>query len=315
MKYIEINPLSKRRMVGNRFMKNRNYHEFFLVLVSIFLMASGVAARSVSNIDSFPYNAEKIAGCNDQWDTTFTSNGANLTTCRPTSLSGGSATAYISSPFTRCVNSTGTYRFPVGSNGFYVPVELSGVVGTGSFTVEPKTGAFSGPATGLPANRLQRWWNTAATGFTQGDLVFNYLDTEVVGIEGRYRAYRINAGTAELVPTSLNRTTNRATVSGAASFAAWTLAEGPATFETLTGRITTPQNRKADRVVVSMTDGLGNVRYALTNPFGFYRFMNVETWKTYTLRLQSKKYTFSSPERTIEFAESNGDVNFVSTDH
>lgn len=238
-----------------------------------------------------------------------------LTACRASALAGGSATSFINSPLARCVNSTGTYRFPVGSNGLYAPVELSGVVGTGNFTVEPKTGAYFGAAAGLPASRLQRWWNTTASGITQGDLVFNYLDPEVIGIEGRYRAYRISSGTAELVPTVLNRTTNRATVGGVTSFAAWTLAEGPATFELLKGRITTPQNRPAGRVIVSLTDGGGNVRWTLTNPFGYYRFPNVETWKTYTVRLQSKRFTFASTERSVDFTEANPDVNFVSTDH
>lgn len=239
----------------------------------------------------------------------------SLTACRSSALAGGSATSFINSPLTRCVNSTGTYRFPVGSNGLYAPVELSGIAGSGNFTVEPKTGAFSGAASGLPANRLQRWWNTISSGITQGDLVFNYLDAEVVGIEGRYRAYRINGGTAELIPTVLNRTTNRATVSGTTSFAAWTLAEGPATFELLKGRITTPQNRPAGRVILSLTDSEGNVRWTLTNPFGYYRFPDVETWKTYTIRLQSKRFTFASMERSVDFTEANPDVNFVSTDH
>ena len=238
-----------------------------------------------------------------------------ITSCRISALVGGNSTSFINSPLTRCVNRSGTFRFPVGSNGVYAPVELLNITGTANFTVEPKTGAYSGSAAGLPLNRLQRWWNTTNGGITMADLVFSYSDPEVVGIEGRYRAYRINGGLGELVPTMLNIATNRATAAGLTSFGAFTLAEGPPTFETLKGRITTPQNRKADRVIVTLTDQSGNVRYALTNPFGYYRFLNVETWKTYMIRLQSKKYTFAQPERTLEFVDSNPDVNFVSTDH
>ena len=53
----------------------------------------------------------------------------------------------------------------------------------------------------------------------------------------------------------------------------------------------------------------------MTNNFGYYRFINVETWKPYTIRLQSKKFTFASTELFVNFIESNPDINFVSTDH
>jgi hypothetical protein len=152
-------------------------------------------------------------------------------------------------------------------------------------------------------------------GIGQADLTFYYSDAEVVGIEGRYRAYRIDAGTAQLVPTVLTIASNRAVVAGVTSFAAWTLAEGPPTFETLKGRLTTPRGRGADGVIVTLTDQSGNVRYALTNDFGYYRIFNVETWKTYTIQLQAKRFTFQPPDRTFEFVENAPDVNFVSTDH
>ncbi|MBX7053983.1 MAG: hypothetical protein K1X36_03430 [Pyrinomonadaceae bacterium] len=239
----------------------------------------------------------------------------NLTDCRTTALSGGGTSTFINAPFRRCIDRSGVYRFPVGSNGLYVPVELSNAVGGGTFTVEPKNGAYSGAAVGLPSNRLQRWWNTNAAGVTQADLAFNYQDSEVVGTEGRYRAFRIAGGNSQLLPSTTVIATNRTTVQGVTSFVSFTLAEGPATFETLKGRIRTPRNLGADRVLVSLTDGLGNVRYAMTNNFGYYRFVNVETWKPYMIRLQSKKYSFSTTELLVNFIESNPDINFVSTDH
>ncbi|HMJ07998.1 MAG TPA: hypothetical protein VK468_03275, partial [Pyrinomonadaceae bacterium] len=237
-----------------------------------------------------------------------------VTSCRTSAIGGGSAGSYVSSPLTRCVNSAGTYRFPVGSSGVYAPVELAGITGSGNFTVEPKSGEYAG-ATGLPANRLQRWWNMAGSGISQADLTFSYSDTEVVGIEGRYRAYSIAGGTAQQVPTVLNLASNKAFVAGATSFAAWTLAEAAPTFETLKGRITTPSSMGADRVIVTLTDQLGNVRYGISSQLGYYRFMNVETWKTYTIQLVSKKYVFTPAARTLEFIESAPDVNFRSANH
>ena len=238
-----------------------------------------------------------------------------VTSCRTGAIAGGSTTSFINSPLTRCVDPAGTYRFPVGSNGVYAPVDLSAITGTANVTVEPKTGPFAGAATGLPALRLQRWWNITNGGITQANLTLNYIDTDVVGIEGRYRAYSIVGGNAQILPTVLSLPTNKATVSNVTSFGAITLAEGPATFETLSGRITTPRNRGAERVIVTMTDSGGNIRYAFTNMSGYYRFYNVETWKTYTIRLLSKRHTFTAPERVLEFIENAPTVNFVSTDH
>ena len=117
------------------------------------------------------------------------------------------------------------------------------------------------------------------------------------------------------MPTVLTLAPNKAFVAGATSFAAWTLAEGPPTFETLKGRVTTSSGRGADRVVVRLTDQSGNVRYAIANHFGYYRFLGVETWKSYMLRVHSKKFMFSPPERTLEFVESAPNVNFISTNH
>lgn len=239
----------------------------------------------------------------------------NITSCRTGAVSGGSSTSFVNSPLTRCVDPSGTYRFPVGSNAVYSPLDLSSITGTGNVTVEPKTGAFAGAATGLPALRLQRWWNITNGGITQANLTLNYLDADVNGIEGRYRAYSIVGGNAQILPTVLSLTTNKATVSNVTSFGAVTLAEGPATYETLNGRITTARGRGAERVIVTMTDSGGNIRYAFTNMSGYYRFYNVETWKTYTIRLLSKRHTFTAPERVFEFIENAPTVNFVSTDH
>ena len=101
-------------------------------------------------------------------------------------------------------------------------------MGSGNFTVEPKAGDYTGAAAGLPVNRLQRWWDLTNGGITQADITFNYLDSEVVGLEEAYRVYRISGGGAEQVPAVFNTTANTATVAGVTSFSPWTLAEAPA---------------------------------------------------------------------------------------
>jgi hypothetical protein len=240
-----------------------------------------------------------------------------LTSCNAGALSGGSGTAIIQSSLTRCVNSTGTFLFPVGTGALfgYGPVELSGIVGSGDFTVQPVSGAYPGVVTGMSANRLQRWWNTSATGITQANLQFGYLDSEIIGVESRYRVYRIESGAGTQLPTILDQTANRATVNGATSFAAWTLAEGQPGPATLFGRVTGASGRGAAGVIVSLTDGQNNPVYGVTNPFGYYRFANVQTLRVYTLRVTSKKYTFTTPARSLEFDEFTPSVNFIASDH
>jgi trimeric autotransporter adhesin len=238
-----------------------------------------------------------------------------LTSCRAGALSSGSSSSYIQAPLTRCVGGTGTFRFPVGVSNIYAPVDLANVAGTGNFTVDSKSGPYAGAATGLSTNRLQRWWNLTNTGLTQADLTFNYVDADVLGIESRYRVFRIDGGTATQLPTTLNQAGNRATVTGVTSFSPWTMGEGQSSPLTLSGRVTTASGRGGWGVIVALTDDQNVTRYTMTNPFGYYRFPNVLTFKTYTLQVMHKKFTFTTPQRTVEFDEFTPAQNFQSTDH
>ncbi len=238
-----------------------------------------------------------------------------VTACRTSAISGGGVNSYIDAPLRRCINSSGTYRFPVGSSGVYAPIELSGISGSGDFTIEPKSGAYSGMAAGLPANRLQRWWNTTNNGIALANMAFQYADPEVNGYEPRYKVYAINGGAAQFVPSIINTASNRITVQGINSFPAFTLAEGPSTPQLLKGRVKTASGRGAEGVIVTLTDQFGGVRYSITNPFGYYRFPNVMTWENYTVRVNSKRYTFSVNTRTQEFPENAADINFTSIDN
>jgi len=260
-------------------------------------------------------NSLTINGNLNLVDGTIAGNGpVNLTTCRLTSLTGGSVTSYISSPFTRCVDRDGIYRFPVGSGGVYAPMELSNIIGDGSFTVEPKTGAFSG-GTGFPVNRMNRHWLTATSTVTRADVAVNYTDSEVVGLEQRYRLWSIVGGNAQLLTTTLNTTTNRASATGVTTFGAISMAEAPSIAQVLKGRVRGLGGKGANGVIVTLTDQGGNVRSAITNPFGYYQFPGVMTWDTYTVTVRSKRYTFTTATQNLMFPENSADVNFTATDH
>lgn len=238
-----------------------------------------------------------------------------LNACWTGAISGGSSTSMILSPLTRCVTPAGTYRFTVGTGSVYSPVELTNVVGNSSFTVEAKAGQHA-TVPGLPDNRLQRWWELTNGGITSADVTFNYSDAEVVGPEGRYRAYRIAGGAATRMPTVLDTAANRATATGVTAFSAWTLGESEPAPEILAGFVRTQRGRGAENVVVTLIDELGNTRRAVTNPLnGYYKFYNVMTFQVYRVQVLSKKHKFAVSEQMVPLEAATTNINFTALDH
>ena len=75
---------------------------------------------------------------------------------------------------------------------------------------------------------------------------------------------------------------------------------GAAGYE-VSGRVVTPDGRGLRNAIVSITDSTGFRRNATTSSFGFYSFLAVDTDKTYTLAVASKRYRFASrPVRVID---------------
>ena len=81
----------------------------------------------------------------------------------------------------------------------------------------------------------------------------------------------------------------------------------------ITGRVVTPGGRGLPGVRLSITGGsLTEPRYAQTNAFGFYRFVDLPTGATYVVTVNSKKNTFVPSSRTITLLDNLDDINFVS---
>ncbi len=269
-----------------------------------------VNSGSISNLGSLVINGKLTLTTGN-----ITGTGpVSITTCLAEAIVGGSVTSFIASPLTRCVNSAGIYRFPVGAGSAYAPISLSNVVGNGNFTVDAKSGAYTDPAAGLNVNRLQRWWQFTNGGITQANLVFNYLDSDIVGLEGAYRVYRISSGVAEHVPGAFDTTANTATVSGVTSFSPWTMAEAPADNVFVGGQVTKPNGRGIAYVPVTITDGMGDTRTVLTNHSGYYKFNNISTPRVWTFSVQRfKRMTFTVSQKVVTVSENLTNVNFVSS--
>jgi len=83
----------------------------------------------------------------------------------------------------------------------------------------------------------------------------------------------------------------------------------PSVNVSISGRVTTSGGRGVYSARVSITDSKGNTRIAITNPFGYYRFFNVASGGTYTVRVLSKRYTFAA--RTLQVSDNLTNVDFV----
>ena len=96
------------------------------------------------------------------------------------------------------------------------------------------------------------------------------------------------------------------------AFEAQTLAAAGAS---ISGRVTTADGRGIGRVSVVLTGGsLAVPRYALTSPFGYFRFDEAETGLTYIVTVASKQYAFDQVSRVVTLADEAADIDFVAID-
>jgi hypothetical protein len=62
----------------------------------------------------------------------------------------------------------------------------------------------------------------------------------------------------------------------------------------------------AVRSLVSITDDRGNVRYAKTNPFGYFRFQDVESGQGYVINVIDKQFEFAP--QFVSVTDNMGDL-------
>lgn len=79
---------------------------------------------------------------------------------------------------------------------------------------------------------------------------------------------------------------------------------------TIGGRVLTNEGRGISKTVLGLTDSTGNVRYARTNSFGYYKFLDVAAGSSYIVSVVSKGYQFDVPSILLEPVESLTNVDF-----
>ena len=104
-----------------------------------------------------------------------------------------------------------------------------------------------------------------------------------------------------------------ATINNVSQFSDWTLSElaPTAAIVTVAGKVLTSNGKGIFGARVSMTDENGNVRNAMTNFFGYYRFTETPAGQTYILSVRSKRYQFNSPTQVLFVGEDLTGVNFI----
>jgi Carboxypeptidase regulatory-like domain len=77
----------------------------------------------------------------------------------------------------------------------------------------------------------------------------------------------------------------------------------------IAGRVTTPDGRGLRNAKVTISDASGRIRSVSTGSFGYYRFTDVESGRTYVLSVESRRYRFAS--RVLPVPSTVLDVNFA----
>jgi hypothetical protein len=80
----------------------------------------------------------------------------------------------------------------------------------------------------------------------------------------------------------------------------------------VTGRVSLPSGRGISRASLRITDSqTGEVKTATTNPFGYYRFTELETGHFYILNVSSKRYVFQPDTQSFQVNDNLDGINFI----
>lgn len=218
-----------------------------------------------------------------------------------------------------------TFIFPVGTSSGFSPLTANVAAGSsGSLTVQATNGTAPSTPALNDATTLDRYWTLTETGSLTANLTFQYLAGDVDGNEATYVTIRSTAGSPPIRFSNgapcpgagspcVDTAANTIFAAGVQSFTGfWTAGEplAPTAADvSVSGRVLTADGRGIANAVVNLTDQSGQTRQALTSPFGYYSFDDVQAGETYIATVRSKRYTFTP--RTLNVADQLTGVDFV----
>jgi hypothetical protein len=213
----------------------------------------------------------------------------------------------------------GAFTYAVGTANGYSPVDVTVTAGAGSLTIAANQGP---PPVIAPGSSIQRYWTLNGGGVTT-NLVFNYLDGDVMGNEANYRIIRISGGEAISFLNNcgagspcVNPAANTATINGVQNFSDWTVGESLAPTAApadLSGHVTaTPGGRPFRGIEVSVRNlRTGEVRTTRTDAKGRYVFTGLQTGVDYLVTPVRPGYTFTPGALLISLNSAVSNSDFV----
>jgi hypothetical protein len=239
--------------------------------------------------------------------------------------SGGSisrTSGHVIGNLQKIFGATGAFIFHVGTANGYSPVDDNVTAGTGQLTVKANQG--TAPATPVldSTRMLQRYWTLSGNGITS-NLVFHYIDgpggdVPATSTESAYSIFRILPGGTALrfAPNGttlfLDTVANTFSINGLQNYSDWTAGNPQAPTAanvTVRGRVLNASGRGLSGTIVEMVGQNGNTVYAITNPFGYYRFVNIAAGETYIISVRSKSYRFAP--RVVNVGDDVTDLDLV----
>jgi subtilisin-like proprotein convertase family protein len=213
-----------------------------------------------------------------------------------------------------------SFEMPVGTVGVFSPLNVLVSLGSGQLTARANTGMPVVMPIGLdPLRTLQRYWTLSGSGI-RSNVTFNYVNGDVLpppNDETQWAIIRVTGNTAIAYTSAetyvvMDPANNRFTMNDLESYSDWTAGiplAPTAANANISGRVTNANGRGIYGARVALQDQEGHTVYAITNPFGYYRFLDVPGGQTYLLSVTDKRYQFAP--RTLNLVEDVADVDFT----
>lgn len=213
-----------------------------------------------------------------------------------------------------------SFEFPVGTPGQFSPMNVLVTIGSGQLTARANTGVPGIVPVPLDVARtLQRYWTLSGSGI-RSNITFNYLNGDVPGPPNDETAWAIIrvTGNVAIAYTSaetyvvMDPSNNRFTINDLESYSHWTAGvplAPTAANANVSGRVVDGNGRGIYGAKMALQNQQGQIVWAITNPFGYYRFLDVPAGQNYILSVSNKRYQFQP--RTLNLVDDLTDVDFV----
>jgi hypothetical protein len=213
-----------------------------------------------------------------------------------------------------------SFEMPVGTVGVFSPLNVVVTSGSGQLTARANTGMPVVMPVGLdPQRTLQRYWTLSGSGI-RSNITFNYVNGDVPpspNDENAWAIIRVTGNTAIAYTSAetyvvMDPLNNRFTMNDLESYSDWTAGmplAPTAASATVSGRVVDLDGRGVYGARVALQNQDGNTVWAITNPFGYYRFLGVQGGQNYLMSVSHKRYQFQP--RTLNVVEDVAGVDFT----